>query len=600
MAASIQIPTTFTANDKFTRVVSKMTQGVKKFSKNSVAAVKRLDHRINNSFRRIGKLGALIGGLTLGTLFNSAIQNNIAYDKSIQSIQAVTGKSGKEFDKYRDKILALGNAQKMLYGDVAKSMEIVGSAQPELLENATNLSKVTDAALTLAKAGNLSQEDAALALTAVMNQYGAGADEAKKYIDILATSEKKGSSIIRNTADALVVAGGTAAAFNLTFEDSNAFIQAFAKGGKLGSEAGTQFAGVLSKLSKVQDKRFNPAFTNAFDVMQNLKDANLSYTDLLKMTDSQGAKWITTLLNQNETLQKLRGNLNDVNAAQDAAATKTNTLDFYIKSIKTSFLNYTTATDDSSKSTQLLKDALKFIADNIDKVVIGITALIGLFVAWKAIVVIATIATGAWTAAQWLLNVALTANQIGIIIVAIGALIGLVIWAIAKYDEWGAALLMFMGPIGMIINLFQSFRRHWDSIVQAFKTGGILGALKRIGAVILDALLYPMQQLLNLIAKIPGMGGLAGSLNDKIDGMRERLGVKEDERLGVKEDETLGVKEDETLPSTTQVSNENVSKSITENNSNVRLDIVDKGGNVGGVQNDSGIPINLGPTAAAF
>ncbi|MEW6556032.1 MAG: phage tail tape measure protein [Elusimicrobiota bacterium] len=49
---------------------------------------------------------------------------------------------------------------------------------------------------------------------------------------------------------------------------------------------------------------------------------------------------------------------------------------------------------------------------------------------------IVAVATKLWTAAQWLLNVALTANPIGIVIVAIGALVGAIIFLLVKLGLW--------------------------------------------------------------------------------------------------------------------------------------------------------------------
>ena len=113
------------------------------------------------------------------------------------------------------------------------------------------------------------------------------------------------------------------------------------------------------------------------------------------------------------------------------------------------------------------------------------------------------------TAAQWLWNTAMTMNPIGLIIVGIAALIGIVVVAIKHWDDWGASLMLFLGPVGMVISAFKSLYDHWESIKKAFQTDGILGGLKRIGVVLLDALLMPMQQLLELVSKIPGMGTIA-------------------------------------------------------------------------------------------
>ena len=65
-------------------------------------------------------------------------------------------------------------------------------------------------------------------------------------------------------------------------------------------------------------------------------------------------------------------------------------------------------------------------------------AVLGIATAWGIYSLVtnaAAIGTGIWTAAQWLLNAALTANPVGIIVVAIGALIGGLVVAYQKSGE---------------------------------------------------------------------------------------------------------------------------------------------------------------------
>ena len=45
-------------------------------------------------------------------------------------------------------------------------------------------------------------------------------------------------------------------------------------------------------------------------------------------------------------------------------------------------------------------------------------------------------------------------------------------------------------------------KRHWDSIVEAFKSDGIVGGLKRIGIVLLDVLMHPLQRVLGWVAEL--------------------------------------------------------------------------------------------------
>ena len=123
-------------------------------------------------------------------------------------------------------------------------------------------------------------------------------------------------------------------------------------------------------------------------------------------------------------------------------------------------------------------------------------------------------------AAQWLLNIALSMNPIGLVVIAVTALIGIVIVAINTFDQWGAALLLFLGPVGIVINAFKSIYDHWESIKTAFQTDGILGGLKRIGLVLLDAVLKPLQQIIELAARIDPTG-LSQKAADKLKAFRE-------------------------------------------------------------------------------
>jgi hypothetical protein len=91
------------------------------------------------------------------------------------------------------------------------------------------------------------------------------------------------------------------------------------------------------------------------------------------------------------------------------------------------------------------------------------------------------------------------ANPIGMVVLAIVALIAVVAVIIKYWDDWGAAVMFLLGPIGRIIVAFKSLYDHWESIKTAFQTDGIIGGLKRIGMVILDAILKPMQQMFEMI-----------------------------------------------------------------------------------------------------
>ena len=192
---------------------------------------------------------------------------------------------------------------------------------------------------------------------------------------------------------------------------------------------------------------------------------------------------------------------------------------------------------DAIKEVDAPGTALKDITSGVESAVADIT---GPFVPYmKAIEPLAgmietiTSLIPLWTLAQGYLNIALFANPVGLIVLAVGVLIGLIAVAIYKWDEWGAALLQFMGPIGWIINAFMSIKNNWESIIEAFKTDGIIGGLKRIRLVLFDALIKPLQQILEMINEYDPTDISTKMLNSVKD-FRKNNGLITNEELKVK------------------------------------------------------------------
>jgi TP901 family phage tail tape measure protein len=100
----------------------------------------------------------------------------------------------------------------------------------------------------------------------------------------------------------------------------------------------------------------------------------------------------------------------------------------------------------------------------------------------RGIMLAAAAGTAIWTAAQWLLNVALTANPIGLIIVAIAALIAIIIWIATKttwfqtiwawvWDKIGGTVKFVWGLIQSYLQaLFAFWSWVWNAIVTVVTT----------------------------------------------------------------------------------------------------------------------------------
>lgn len=140
-----------------------------------------------------------------------------------------------------------------------------------------------------------------------------------------------------------------------------------------------------------------------------------------------------------------------------------------------------------------------------------------------------TVATGVATAAQWLWNLAMTANPIGIIIVAVAALVAGIVWLATQttffQDLWNTVWKGIVAYFEFVVNFYKS---AWNTIVGAAKKAidwylGIPGMLARAFSTVAGVLTAPFRMAFNAIANmwnrtigaisfrapdwIPGIGG---------------------------------------------------------------------------------------------
>jgi phage-related protein len=149
-------------------------------------------------------------------------------------------------------------------------------------------------------------------------------------------------------------------------------------------------------------------------------------------------------------------------------------------------------------------------------------------VAYQAATTAITAAAKVWAAAQWLLNAALSANPIGLVVIAIGALIAAGVLLVKNWDtvkaafvavwdwvksHWELLLPLLTGPIGLavvaIVKNFDSIKataeRVFDAVVSAVKK--VVGPIESVIGVVRDLIGW-----LGKI-KVPDVGGLISKIN---------------------------------------------------------------------------------------
>lgn len=228
------------------------------------AKLKAVDKSVGQFQRNVGNypksnfltttLGVLGGNLlfrgvqAISAGIKHTIELNKEFEKSIQNLSAITGATGKDLEFYSKQARLMGQTTKGGAVAVVEAFKLIGSAKPELLANKEALVDVTKQAVLLSKAAGLDLPDAATRLTDALNQFGAPAKDAGKFVDILAAGAKAGAAEVPQITDALLKFGVAAKSSNITIQESVAAIELLAEKGEKGAEAGTKLRNVFGKL----------------------------------------------------------------------------------------------------------------------------------------------------------------------------------------------------------------------------------------------------------------------------------------------------------------------------------------------------------------
>lgn len=305
--------------------------------KGVTSAFKGASKNVDGFASSLKKLGAIVGAAAIGKLFLDTANSIRVFEKSISDLSAITGATGADLDRLSAASKRIGQTTTLSASQAAEAFKLMASAKPDLLENLDALEATTAAAVTLAEAAGLDLPTATAALGEALNQFGADASEAERFINVLAAGAKFGASEIDQTSLALKNAGTVAQLAGLSFETTNAALQGLAAGGIKGSKAGEKLKSVLIRLQVQADDRFNPAVTDLNTVLDNLAKANLSVTEKIKIFGIEAVSTADLLIQQRKTIASVESKLLDTNEAYDQARVRTDNLDGSIKRLSSAF-----------------------------------------------------------------------------------------------------------------------------------------------------------------------------------------------------------------------------------------------------------------------
>lgn len=340
----------------------------------------RTDQSATGATTAVKALGAAFVTLGGAAVVSRAIRVNTDFNRSISELSAITGATGRDLQFLTQASKEFGATTTLSASQAATAFKLIASAKPDLLTNVEALRAVTREAIALAEAAGIDLPAAADSLGNALNQFGAQADQASRFINVLAAGAKFGSSSIQDTSNALRDAGVSAANANVSFEETNAAIQALATAGLRGSRAGTALRNVITILDTSANEQLRPSVVGLTQALGTLADQQLDTTEFVKLFGRENQNAARILLNQRDNLRGLTQALTGTNTAYEQAATRTDNLAGDLLALRSAFEGVQIESAQLADSglrdlTQALTSGLQDLNENPEKIAEAISTV---------------------------------------------------------------------------------------------------------------------------------------------------------------------------------------------------------------------------------
>lgn len=216
----------------------------------------------------------------------------IKNESALAEVSAITGVVGAGLDKLNDRAKGLSKT----YGeDLNENLDsfktILSRLGPDMGKSDKAMGTLGESVNVLSKGMEGDIKGATDAITTSMLQFQVdlknpvkAAEESRRMINVMAAGAKEGAAEIPQIGQALISAGVSAKLAKLSFEETNAAIQAMAGGGKYGSEAGVAIRNVITNMSaSTALSKDAVAILNAYGIStKKMADVSLPWADRLK------------------------------------------------------------------------------------------------------------------------------------------------------------------------------------------------------------------------------------------------------------------------------------------------------------------------------
>lgn len=409
-------------------------------------------------------VGNLVANVLTGLIssMKDVVGNTIevgkAFDSSMSNVGALSGATAEDLQMLRDTAKEFGSTTKFSASEAADALGYMALAGWDAQTSASALGGVLD----LAAASGMDLAAASDMVTDYMSAFGMEAQKSGYFADVMAYAQANANTNVTQLGEAFKNSAANMNAAGQDIETVTSLLAMMANQGLKGSEAGTALTAVMRDMTSKMDEgaiAIGDASVQVMDAEGNYRDLTDILRDVEAATNGMGDAEKASALSATFTADSIKGlNLmlnagvgeaakfeeqlrkSDGSAAEMAKTMNDNlngdltNLGSKLEGVQIAiYEKFEPALRDGVKVLDSLLDAINFVVDHstefiaaLGAMAAGVAAYVGYTTAlkvmeqgWQAL----TIVTKAQTAAQWLLNAAMSANPIGLVIAAIVALV---------------------------------------------------------------------------------------------------------------------------------------------------------------------------------
>lgn len=352
---------------KFDQGLATATKSIQRFQSN----VNKAGRQIVNSLNFTGiSTTALLNPYTaaaaaIGGVVTSVISNQVKFEKSMDNFQAILGVSAREMEYFSQEAIRMGSTTTQTASQVAEAYTMIAARLPQLLKSKEGLVQVTEAAIILAEAAGITVDEAGKALADSLNQTGASAYEASRYINVLAAGSRNGAGDITYLNTALEKFGSIGSTVGMSFEQLVASIETVAPKITDASSAGIYLRQVLLTLEKQNDEGLRPSVVGISQALENLAAKQLTVAEYAQMFDKRAVITAMTLVEQRNKFNELTNAVTGTNTAYEQAELRTDNVKGAITRLSSAWERFTLSVSNSTGALQGFLDTLATVLNTI-------------------------------------------------------------------------------------------------------------------------------------------------------------------------------------------------------------------------------------------